>query len=41
MTAEVADETGFDILAYRLDFFGICDDCKREENRLKPKKKEI
>ena len=40
MTAEVADETGFDILAYRLDFFGICDDCKREENRLRPKKKE-
>jgi Fur family peroxide stress response transcriptional regulator len=41
MTAEVADETGFDILAYRLDFFGICDDCKREENRLRPKKKEV
>ena len=40
MTAEVADETGFEILAYRLDFFGICDDCKREENRLRPKKKE-
>jgi Fur family peroxide stress response transcriptional regulator len=36
MTAEVADETGFDILTYRLDFFGICDDCKREENRLRP-----
>ena len=40
MTAEVADETGFDILIYRLDFFGICDDCKREKNRLRPKKKE-
>jgi Fur family peroxide stress response transcriptional regulator len=33
MTAEVADQTGFDILNYRLDFFGICDDCQREENR--------
>jgi len=33
MTAEVADETGFDRLTYRLDFFGICDDCQREENR--------
>lgn len=40
MKAEVADETGFDILTYRLDFFGICGDCKREENRLRPKKKE-
>jgi Fur family peroxide stress response transcriptional regulator len=40
MTAEVADETGFDILTYRLDFFGICDDCKREGNRLRPNKKE-
>lgn len=39
MTREVADETGFDILAYRLDFFGICDDCKKEENRLRPNKK--
>jgi Fur family peroxide stress response transcriptional regulator len=27
MTAEVADETGFKILTYRLDFFGICRDC--------------
>jgi Fur family peroxide stress response transcriptional regulator len=33
MTADVADETGFDILTYRLDFFGICGDCKKEENR--------
>jgi len=31
MTEEVVDETGFDILAYRLDFFGICDDCKKEQ----------
>ena len=27
MTAAVADETGFKILAHRLDFFGICRDC--------------
>jgi Fur family peroxide stress response transcriptional regulator len=31
MTAEVADQTGFDILSHRLDFFGICSDCKKEE----------
>jgi len=28
MTAEVADETGFTILSHRLDFFGICKDCR-------------
>ncbi len=38
MTAEVANETGFDILTYRLDFFGICGDCKREESPTKTKK---
>jgi Fur family peroxide stress response transcriptional regulator len=38
MTAEVADETGFDILTHRLDFFGICGDCKREERSTKTKK---
>jgi len=27
MTTEIADETGFQILAHRLDFFGICQDC--------------
>jgi Fur family transcriptional regulator, peroxide stress response regulator len=27
MTAEVAEETGFQILTHRLDFFGICTDC--------------
>jgi len=26
--AQVAEETGFDILSHRLDFFGICEDCK-------------
>ncbi len=31
VTAEVADETGFDILTHRLDFFGICRTCKRKE----------
>ncbi|MFC1856603.1 Fur family transcriptional regulator [Thermodesulfobacteriota bacterium] len=28
MTAEVTDETGFKILTHRLDFFGVCPDCK-------------
>jgi len=27
MTKEVADETGFEILTHRLDFFGICSNC--------------
>jgi Fur family transcriptional regulator, peroxide stress response regulator len=31
MTAEVADETGFEILTHRLDFFGICVDCKKKK----------
>ncbi len=31
ITKEVADETGFDILSHRVDFFGICGDCKRAE----------
>lgn len=31
MTGEVADETGFQILNHRLDFFGICREC-REKN---------
>lgn len=29
MTKEVANETGFEILTHRLDFFGICCDCKK------------
>jgi Fur family peroxide stress response transcriptional regulator len=37
MTARVADETGFDILAHRLDFFGICSECKKEERLTKAK----
>ena len=28
MQNEVADETGFKILRHRLDFFGICSDCR-------------
>lgn len=31
ITAEAADQTGFDILSHRLDFFGICSDCKQEQ----------
>jgi Fur family transcriptional regulator, peroxide stress response regulator len=27
MTKEVAEETGFEILTHRLDFFGICREC--------------
>jgi Fur family peroxide stress response transcriptional regulator len=30
MNAEVADETGFKILSHRLDFFGICPDCRNK-----------
>jgi len=39
MTAEVADETGFDRLTYRLDFFGMCDDCQKKKTD-RPKKRE-
>ena len=28
MTAEVAAETGFTILSHRVDFFGLCRDCR-------------
>jgi len=31
ITAEAADQTGFDILSHRLDFFGICGDCKKKQ----------
>ncbi len=31
ITRTVGDETGFDILTHRLDFFGICGDCKRKK----------
>ncbi|MBI9085568.1 MAG: transcriptional repressor [Desulfobacterales bacterium] len=29
MTAEVAKETGFEILNHRLDFFGVCPNCRK------------
>ena len=29
---DAADQTGFDILGHRLDFFGICGDCKQKAN---------
>ena len=28
MTQEVAEETGFEIVTHRLDFFGICPECR-------------
>jgi Fe2+ or Zn2+ uptake regulation protein len=31
MTKEIIDESGFEIVTYRLDFFGICPEC-REKN---------
>jgi Fur family peroxide stress response transcriptional regulator len=31
MTKEIIDESGFEIVTYRLDFFGICPSC-REKN---------
>jgi Fur family peroxide stress response transcriptional regulator len=34
VAAEVADETGFDILTHRMDFFGICGECKRRERSI-------
>lgn len=30
LTKEVARETGFQILTHRVDFFGICQDCRRK-----------
>jgi Fur family peroxide stress response transcriptional regulator len=29
MTKELADESGFQIITYRLDFFGVCPDCQK------------
>ena len=31
MTQEVSDETGFKILTHRLDFFGICRECRNKK----------
>lgn len=30
ITDEVADETGFNILTHRMDFFGICQNCMKK-----------
>jgi len=29
MTKEITNETGFEIVTYRLDFFGICPECRK------------
>lgn len=31
MTKEITEESGFEILTYRLDFFGICPECRRKK----------
>jgi len=31
MTKEITDETGFEIVTYRLDFFGICPECRKRD----------
>jgi Fur family peroxide stress response transcriptional regulator len=31
MTKEITQESGFEILTYRLDFFGICPVCRRKK----------
>ena len=28
MTKEITDESGFEIVSYRLDFFGVCPECR-------------
>ena len=33
MTQEVAAETGFEIITHRLDFFGICPDCRGQKTK--------
>ncbi|MBW2094470.1 MAG: transcriptional repressor [Deltaproteobacteria bacterium] len=32
LTDEVSRKTGYRILAHRLDFFGLCPECQKEEN---------
>jgi Fur family peroxide stress response transcriptional regulator len=29
MSKELSEETGYNILSHRLDFFGICPDCQK------------
>lgn len=31
MTEEIVDESGFEIVTYRLDFFGICPECRKRD----------
>ena len=31
MTKEIIDESGFEIVTYRLDFFGICPECNEKK----------
>lgn len=31
LTKEVAEETGFQILAHRVDFFGVCRECQKHD----------
>lgn len=30
MTKEITDESGFEIITYRLDFFGVCPECREK-----------
>jgi hypothetical protein len=41
ITAEVTNEIGFEIMARRLDFFGICDGRKMKEKPTKTRNKEV
>lgn len=34
LTKEVADETGFEIVTHRMDFFGVCNACRGQKERL-------
>jgi len=38
ITTRIADDTGFEIRSHRLDFFGVCGDCKCRE-KLTPKQR--
>jgi Fur family peroxide stress response transcriptional regulator len=31
MTKEITEESGFEIVTYRLDFFGICSECRNKK----------
>jgi len=33
LTREAVDQTGFEIFTHRLDFFGLCRDCRRQGSR--------